>query len=179
MFTVFSYLMDKLYFWDKKDKSLKFLVYDWHKDTYGLLDIADFGTFMGTASVVLSFFGTNAENLVQSIESNIGSYSNRMSNVDMYKTMFKKNVYNYSLKKNSFLSADYVIEPKSIVNYMNDHFEGDDHVKKYHELPLPETLSYKQWCTYWNLPVDMYFNIIDSMYTNGALSLNKPGDIMT
>ena len=93
MFTVFNYLMDKLYFWEKKDNSLKFLVYNWFKDKYGLLDITKMETYMGTANAVLSFFGTNAENLVQSVESNIGSYNNGMYNIDMYKSMFKKNVY--------------------------------------------------------------------------------------
>ena len=64
MFSVLDYLLDKLYFWSKKDNSMKFLVYNWYKDTYGLIDIAKIDTFMGTASAILSFFGTNAENLV-------------------------------------------------------------------------------------------------------------------
>lgn len=62
---------------------------------------------------------------------------------------------------------------------MNEHYEGDERVKKYHELSLPKTLDYIQRCTYWNLPVNVYFNVIDSMYSNGALTLNKPGDILT
>ena len=66
-----------------------------------------------------------------------------------------------------------------IANYMNEHYEGDDHVKKYHELSLPDTLDYKQWCTYWNLPMSVYFSIINQIYTNGALTLNKPGDLLT
>lgn len=84
MFTVFNYLMDKLYFYNERDKSLKFLAYNWYKDTYGLLDIAKVDTFLGTASTILSFFGTNAENVVQSVPSNVGSYDNGMSNIDMY-----------------------------------------------------------------------------------------------
>ena len=65
LFKVFYYLLDKLYFWPDKDNALKFLVYNWYKDEYGLLDITDKETFTGTSATVLSFFKSNAEQLVQ------------------------------------------------------------------------------------------------------------------
>ena len=57
--------MDKLYFFEKKDDKLKFLVYNWFNDEYGLLDIANEKTFMGMTTTVLSFFKSNAEQLMQ------------------------------------------------------------------------------------------------------------------
>lgn len=87
--------MDKLYFWPKKDNALKFLVYSWYKDEYGLLDITNEKTFMGMSATLLSFFKSNAEQLIQATESNIGSYSNGKSKTDLYKTMIGKRINYY------------------------------------------------------------------------------------
>lgn len=65
LFSVFNYLMDKLYFWNQKDNTLKFLVYNWYEDNYHLLDIAASSTLMGMKSTVLSFFKSNVELLTQ------------------------------------------------------------------------------------------------------------------
>lgn len=73
---------------------------------------------MGMSTTVLSFFKTNAEQLLMPNESNIGSYSNGSAKTDMYNAMFSKRVYNYDFDSNS-LTADTAADNTALVNFMN------------------------------------------------------------
>ena len=177
LFKIFNHLMDKLYFFSKKDDKLKFLVYCQHSGEYGLLDIADKNTFMGMTTTVLSFFKSNAEHLVQENESNIGSYSNGKMKRDLYMTMFNKSICEYDFQKNDLVIDDSANE-KALVNFMNEHVAYDDYQLKYHELALDKALTYVKNASYWNDPLDVYFNMIESMYSTGSLTLNTSGEIL-
>lgn len=178
LFQVFNYLMDKLYFWQQKDNSLKFLVYNWYSDNYHLLDMAWSGSLMGSKSTILSFFKSNAELLAQKIPSNIGSYTNGMSKTDLYSVMFNKDVYEYDMSLNKFVNKDPVKE-QSLVNFMNQRMSYDEYLSKYHKLELESTLlKFDDKKTYWSNPLDMYFKLVDIMQATGALTLNVNGDIL-
>lgn len=61
---------------------------------------------------------------------------------------------------------------------MNEHVSYDDYQLKYHDLSLVDTLKYVDTTSYWNHPLDVYFNMIESMYSSGALTLNTTGEIL-
>ena len=178
LFKVFYYLLDKLYFWPDKDNALKFLVYNWYKDEYGLLDITDKETFTGTSATVLSFFKSNAEQLVQQNESNIGSYSNGKDNSDIFKSMFNRRVYQYDFEQNAF-KADTSSDSKALANFMNNHVSYDDYQLKYHQIEaFSNGIKHIDNASYWNMPLNVYFNVVDTMYAAGAITLNTYGEIL-
>lgn len=178
LFSVFNYLMDKLYFWNQKDNTLKFLVYNWYEDNYHLLDIAASSTLMGMKTTILSFFKSNTELLTQQTPSNIGSYTNGMSKTDLYSLMFNKDVYEYDLVSNEFKNKD-PVKQQSLVNFMNQRMSYGEYMSKYHKLGLESTtLKFDDKKTYWNNALDIYFNLVDIMQATGALTLNVVGDIL-
>ena len=61
---------------------------------------------------------------------------------------------------------------------MNEHVAYDDYQLKYHELALDKALTYVKNVSYWNDPLDVYFNMIESMYSTGSLTLNTSGEIL-
>lgn len=64
LFTTVRYLLHKLYYFQKKDSSIKFLVYDWFSDMFKLIDLKDRSTMLGTFATVLSLMKTNMESLI-------------------------------------------------------------------------------------------------------------------
>lgn len=56
--------MHKLYYFPKRDDSVKFIVLDWLNNKYRLLDMKNRQTTMGSFPTVLSFFKSNTELIV-------------------------------------------------------------------------------------------------------------------
>ena len=91
--------------------------------------------------------------------------------------MFSKNICEYDFEKNEFV-LDESSDENALVNFMNEHVAYDDYEPKYHELALDSTLKHIKYVSYWNDPPDVYFSMIESMYSTGALTLNTTGEIL-
>lgn len=91
--------------------------------------------------------------------------------------MFSKTVFTYDLETNA-LSNTADIKPQSLNNYMNTYMSHDDFVAKYHGLNLLPDKTYMTRHTYWAMRVNTYEEVIDSMYSTGAMTLNTDGQLL-
>lgn len=132
---------------------------------------------MGMTTTVLSFFKSNAEQLIAQDESNIGSYLNGKLKTDIFKTMFSRDVYSYDFNDNKFV-ADSSFDSKALTNVMNNHVSNDDYELKYHVPNINKKLAFVDYASYWSNPIDVYFNMIDVMYSAGAITVNTYGEIL-
>ena len=115
--------------------------------------------------------------MTQAMETNIGSYSNDVSKTDMFMTMFSKDIYEYELSSNKFV-LDSSSDDVAIANFMNEHVSYDDYELKYHEPSLPEDLDYFDSTSYWNNPLDVYFKVLKTIYSQEAFTLNTQGQVL-
>ena len=62
-FTTFKYLMDKLFYYEEKDKNFKFVYYDEYKNSYKVMNLGKLNdTCQGVADpIVISMFKTKEE----------------------------------------------------------------------------------------------------------------------
>ena len=176
MFSVANYLMHKLYYAPlMKDDSMKFIVYDQRKDTYGLLDLKDSQTFIGSYSTILSFFKTNNEALIQQEPTNIGSFESPMEKQMVYSDLFDKVMYSYDYNYNSIVGN--LTQSKSIVNYLNRRIDNDSYQAKYLPMSQFPDMKHEYVGMYWDNKFDVYNKSVAALEENNSLILNITGDV--
>ena len=175
LFTVVPYLMHKLFFLPDRDDTMKFIVYDWFNQKYRLLDLTIKDTFLNITNTTLSFFKSNAELMIQQYASDLGSFDTTSGNISEYKNLFAKDMYTYDIENNTFKNIN--VEPKQVVQYMNNNASFDKYVPKYHEADTLRTLKYMQSSSYWNASLNVYNDSVQSFIENGAITIRVTGDI--
>lgn len=175
LFTTIDYLMHKLYYFPTRDTSVKFIVYDQFEDKYSMLDLCDKRTFKGIFSTLMSFFKSNNENLIQSEPTNIGSLSETIHKVDVYKNTFEKDTFQYDFDQNTFSCN---ISPSDEnINYFNNKIDAESYLPKYKKLYILPSLQFKDYGSYWNNSHATYNRAIDMLEKNDAFILNITGEI--
>ena len=175
LFSIVKYLMHKMYYFEDKDQSVKFFLYNETTDKYQLLDIADKSTSTGMYTTILSFFKTNNESLIQQEPTNIGMIRSRTSKTDVYRNFFKYNMYDYSYDTNLFQNRE--IQPKTTLSYANEKMDVENYQEKFYKM-YDTSLVYRNEGTYWNNDNSLYQNTVKALGENNAFVLNITGEIL-
>ena len=169
MFTTMNYLLHKLYYTpDKKDDSLKFVV-------YCILDLKDSHTFIGAYSTIISFFKTNTENLIQQEPTNIGSFKNAATKPEFYQNVFDKHMYGYDYNHDK--TFDSFIKSEDITTYLNSRIDNNLYEQKYFKMFNFPNMRHEYTGMYWDNQFDVYNNSVEVLEENNSLILNVTGDI--
>lgn len=175
LFSIVKYLMHKMYYFEDKDQSVKFFLYNETTDKYQLLDIADKSTSTGMYTTILSFFKTNNESLIQQEPTNIGMIRSSTSKTDVYRNFFKYNMYDYSYDTNLFQNRE--IQPKTTLSYANEKMDVENYQEKFYKM-YDTSLVYRNEGTYWNNDNSLYQNTVKALGENNAFVLNITGEIL-
>lgn len=175
LFTTVRYLLHKLYYFQTRDSSIKFLVYDWFSDMFRLIDLKDRSTMIGTFATVLSLMKTNMELLIQQEPTNIGAFKRAMPKTGAYETAFEKQMFAYSYADDVF-SIDKT-ESDETINYLNNKIDNGNYELKYQKMFEVPNTEYIQYGSYWNNDYDVYYNVVQLLSENTSLILNITGDI--
>jgi len=140
LFSVVKYLMHKLYYYQSKDTSLKFFLYNETDNQYQLFNVIDKNTATGLYNTIFSFFKTSNETMIQQEPTNIGYFDDPYPKTGVYSTFFEYDMFKYSREKNSISNVK--VDPGTTVNYLNNKYDADDYEPKFKEM-FKTTLPYK------------------------------------
>lgn len=176
LFSVTDFLMNKLYYFDDAEQSMKFFVNDMFDFKYKLIDLKNSATTLGSFSTILSMFKTNGENLIQQEPTNLGSFIDPVDKTKVYSNIFDKTIYGYSYKTNEFIRTNF--DARRNLNFLNNKIDNSNYRFRFERLPIQPNLDFQQVCSYWNNNFDFYGNAVSLFRENNALVINVTGDII-
>ena len=100
IFSVFSYIADKMYFFESKEQSVKFLAYDALEKKYKIVDLSMMNDSQATPAL-MTFFKSSAEGLLSQKAINIGSYVDGVPHTAGIASMVDRSMFTYDFKSNS------------------------------------------------------------------------------
>ena len=176
MYTVFSYLMSRMYYYpNAHDSSLKFVWNDPSDSTFKLFDLAKINSSKAIANVLLTMNASDLEKTAYDGGNYIAS-SRKFSTSDVYKMMFQRNVSDYSYDANTF-SMD-SIETSDILAYHNaSNLTTRDEQNELVQQPEASagngnTVSR---CSMWNNDLDIYQEQVKSLFDHNSIVINTVG----
>lgn len=181
--TMIKYLLSKLYYYDVKDPSLKFLYYNDIKDKFELFDIMNKETSNATYSMILSMFKTQNETYLQEEPLNLATVT-KFPKTKTFSNIFNYEVTDYDFEHNVFL--DKPIKSEDVIDYQNKRFPDDNFEDKFEKI-FDTILHYKCRGSYWNNDTfsHIYHNSMDILNEDNALVISssgvinrKPGDFI-
>lgn len=184
LFSVFEYLMRRLYYLEQRDDSLKFLMYNDQSDTYQLVDLKDSNSCPGSFAIVVSFFKSSAEHVAQQDPVNFGVVT-KLPKSKMIPTLFHQDMSTFEYDSNQFGNTPFAEDENSV--YFNNKFEvGTSTKPKIQTMPKVEGLTYKHYGSTWSNRVDFYHDYVQDLVDSNSLIVNavadinrKPGSIVT
>lgn len=175
VFTAVNYLLHKMYYYPTKDDSVKFLVYDYFNDQYGMLDLKNKETSTGSFSTVMSFFKTNTEALVQQDPTSIGSLRTSLPKTAAYANAFEKDMSTYDYSHDAFGTS--ISPTEQSINYFNNKIDNGNYEQKYlkmFDIPASDFIDYG---AYWNNDLAPYNKTVQMLEENNAFILDVTGEI--
>lgn len=173
-FTTVKYLLDKMYYYNEKDKELKFLLYNEHTDKFQLFDLIDKKLATGMYITVVSFFKSTSEEITQPEQNQLATVVS-LPKTDTMQSLFKYNVFDFSYDYNRVDKSQ--IEPKTIVNVLNSRFIDSTYDKKYEDW-FDTTLKFERSGSYWNNDFSLYGDCFEILNKDNALVINTAAEIL-
>ena len=177
------YLLHKLYYFQSKDISMKFIVYNETMNRYQLFDVANQNYVNGTSIVMISLFKTQTESQMQKYPTQLATVT-KFPKQDVFRSMFTRVVYDYDYNYKSFV--DCTMSSKNFIDFKNEKpsVTEDLYEPKFYE--YNSDLMYNQYSTYWNNDIDLYGDFSRQLNEDNALVttvdadlLRKPGAYVT
>ena len=178
-----KYLLSRLYYYDTKDDTIKFIYYNDIKDKYNLFSIMDKETATATHSIIMSMFNTQNEKYTQESDINLATVT-KMPKLRTFKSLQKHKHFGFDMQHNKFL--DKSVKHEDLIKYYNQHYQEDVYKDKFEKV-FQTTLKFVDRGTYWNSNEleNAYDNVLKTMFEDNALVMNcagvinrKPGDFM-
>lgn len=168
-----KYLLSKMYYYDTRDESLKFIYYNYLTKKYHLFDMANSDTSRGMYNLIISFFNTQNEQYLEEEPINLGTVTQFPKNMT-FLDMFNYGFFGYDYQHNVFL--DKSVKSEDIINYRNKRFENTSYKNKF-EFIFDSTLKYYNWGSYWNNDTlsEVYYHTMKTMTEDNAIVVNCSG----
>lgn len=99
--TATRYLMNRMYYYPSRDRSIKAIIYNEFKDSYQVFDFGNRGSRTGVSTVIVSMFKSNSESMTQQEPNNLNSVT-KFPRTSTIAALFDKDCYTYSLSTNRF-----------------------------------------------------------------------------
>lgn len=174
LLTIIPYLFDKLFYYQDKDDSLKFIQYDQHDDIFNIFDIKDKATYTGGFTTVLSFIKSDQEGFVTSMPNQLATVV-KMPNTDAIRSLFSKKFTDYDYSSNEFLNRD--ITYNETIQYANASFDDNVGCEPKTRYALDRTYVYENAGAYWNNNYQSYYDLVNNITQNNTLILNTSGEL--
>ena len=174
-FTVFKYLMNKLFYCESKDTSFKFLYYDEYKCQYKLLDLGNLNsTCQGVADpIVISMFKTKEELYMYQNACDIGTVC-KFPKTTSFKSTFSKQHSSYDYGKNIIRTQ--ITSQDELNNYANSYY-NDEVANQSIFQKMPYEFQYMQAGSFWNNDFSTYFDICNALLADNALIVEIDGSM--
>lgn len=171
LISVVNYLMSRLFYYQKKDDSLKLIFFNEIMDVIQLFDVKDRTTGTQIDSVVLSLMKGKQETQIQSEPVQIGCIAD-MPKSKLLKSFFTNHIMSYDMAKNDF--DDNTIQTDTIFQYYNKSMELEGNIGKYSSVK-DNIFRHDVRDAYWNTDMAIYHNMVDNMFQNNAVVINVDG----
>lgn len=173
--TSVRYLLNKLYYYQTTDSSLKFLVYNETQNVYQVFDLANTQLTNGSTNLTLSLFKNNFETLSQQEPTNLATIT-KTPKEKSFTYIFYKEIYDYDFNNNNFFNSN--ISSESILNYLNTRPTSvTDNYKNKYKI-FNNQYTYKQNMTYWNNDLNIYDECSKILNEDNALVVAVDADIL-
>lgn len=173
--TAINHLLRKLYYTEADNSNgMKFLAYNEYTDQFNIFNIADKNTILDMSTIVLSFFNTNTEKLLQTEPNQLNAVTKfpRTANLRMD---FQKKISSYDLNSNSFSTTTFTTE--NFKEYQNEHLDvASSFIQNKYDI-LFNSDDYIDYGAYWNNDFNIYGNILKNMLENSSLVVNTDGEL--
>ena len=183
LFTIFSYLMRRLYYFESRDDSLKFLVYNEQSTMYQLVDIKNSSSNTGQFEIIVSFFKTSTEHMAQQEPVNFGVVTKHPKSA-FTSTLFTQDMMAFEYESNEFKNMPFA-EDENIA-YFSNKFDAPKTKPKIGNIPAMQNMSFKHRASTWKNDIDLYHDYQQAMFETNSLVVNavgeitrKPGSIVT
>jgi len=123
LFSVAKYLMNRLYYCEGMDDSLKFFLWNETTRKVQLFDIKDKETTTGVYPLMLSLLKSKNETLVEQEPNNVGTITRMPFSANM-RAFYPTEVSMYDYDSNRFKMTK--VMSKSLANYFNCTYQADD-----------------------------------------------------
>lgn len=170
-FSSINYLLDKMFYYQTKDSSIKFLVYDETNDMYKIISLDKEDSFLGNRLIQLSFFNSNIEGMSNSEGANLNTVT-KFPRQQHFINDFNKTMFDYDFNTNSFLNRD--LSKKQILNYKNTTVDSKSYQQKFDYFDHEKLF---QRGSYWNNDYCIYNNIVKTLIEDTSLVMNTGGMI--
>lgn len=171
--TSIKYLLNKMYYYQQKSDSLKFIIYNETEHNYQLFDLNNPKMNNGTTNIVISMFKTRSEGQFQQELINIGSIT-KMPKTKSFQSIFQQDVFDYNYTTNKFENK--LIRLDSIVNFKNQNAAATNYNTKYK--CFSSILKYNKSQSYWNNNLNIYDESCKALNEDNALVVTVDGDIL-
>lgn len=179
----YKYIMNKMYTLNSYlNESLVFLVYDYFKNSYKMINIKNEKSYLPNSfpHLLVQFSPPSSkQTLIDQFKNNLATVSN-VSIIDIFKVISNNSTWTYDHRTNLYDSNE--IPSSSILNIFNNSFDQlkDITTPKLHSLPdiylnldYPN-ISYSNNGTLWNEYFGIYDSLINILYKD-ALVVNITG----
>ena len=175
VFSAVRYLMKRT-FYDtaKKEKSLRFIIYDEQKDEYRLFSLSNPNHFTGHFTVFLSSRNSGFENLANANDVEMRSVVKRTSK-DVYHSFFKRTLFGYDIMSNKILPLD--INANEIKTYANEKVPTDTRVGRYKGVDPENGLVSEMRGSVWGNDFNVYEDMVRNFMECDALIVNIDGNV--
>lgn len=173
LFDVARYLFHKLYYFKKKEESMKFFTYNEFDDKYSLFDVKDKDTINGLHTVCVSFFKSNAEGLSNG-DVDMNSFSRGLPRTRLYNNFFEYNMYDYDYERSCFTNQK--ISEDDLLLYANNKLDHCDYVNKYKKR-FYNGLEYSNAGAFWNNNQNIYDDMFQVLNETDSFIVDVAGDL--
>ena len=174
-FTTFKYLMDKLFYYEEKDKNFKFVYYDEYKNSYKVMNLGKLNdTCQGVADpIVISMFKTKEEAYTYQNACDIGTVS-KFPKTSSFKATFSRQFSSYDYSKNQIVTKS--VSQDEVNNYANSYYDNMSEKQSIFD-KMPYDAEYTQAGAYWNNDFTTYSDICNALMNDNALIVEIDGSM--
>lgn len=175
LLTITPYLMRRLYYSEQRDNSLKFLLFNEHTGKYQLFDMKKPSTSTGNYDLVVSFFKSSMEHLVQQEPVNFGVVT-KTSKTKMSKTLFTTDVFSFEYDSNRIVHQLFSNEEN--IAYFSNKFDNPKLRPKVSQMIDVGTCDFRHRGSTWNNDIDFYHDYQHALSESNALVVNSVGELL-
>lgn len=173
LLSVIKYLMSRLFYYQKKDNSLKMLFFNELANVVQAFDVKDQNTGTQIDHVILSMMKSQLEEQLQTEQTQLGCVAD-IPKSKLLQSFFTNHIISYDMDANDF--KDDTIEADTIFQYYDSNVELEDAVGKYSS-PIGSNYKHNIRDAYWNTDMSIYSDMVNNMFRNNAVVVNVDGHL--
>lgn len=179
VFTIFNYLMNKLYYYASNyEETMKFVWIDHITGQYKLFDFSKPPLAVNPKNLIITTNPSNMEKVAEREPNQLGSMS-AFPTTQFYESLFQRSISEFSYDSNEFTTN--LITDDQILEYSNSTaLVQSSNTKQFRKAPsIPDLTDskYLSRCSTWDNPTDIYSEQATSLLVGRSIIINTSGNI--